>query len=141
MEYIFKAKSDSETIQLETGGNKKLIENIKITTDTVEENTNDRSSNILYRVELKGTINWDTRETCKKFMDWSLASNKKDIYREVSISIYEDINENPIRDFKIPNMFCEDYIENFNCEKENIYFELKLIQKTGCLNDIENFAD
>ena len=87
------------------------IQGLKIWIDTVDENVNNRTSNVLNRVILRVSINSDTKETCKDLMDWALASSGEDVYRLVHIDIYDNINV--VRSFDLQKMFVEDYYEEY----------------------------
>ena len=114
------------------------IQSLKVWIDTVDENVNNRTSNVLNRVILSGLITEDTREVCKNLMDWALSSSGEDVYRLVHIDIY-GTNE-VLRSFDLQKMFVEDYYENYDkgTGTDAGTFVLNLIQAA---NNSKNFAN
>ncbi len=123
-------------------GQNASIRELVITSDTKDPHVVERSSSVLLKVSVKFLINAETKEQCKEFMKWSLETKGATVYRTVKIDVIDDTDE-PIRSFKIPKMFCEDYIENYfenSNANEHSYALLTLIQKTGNFADVENEA-
>lgn len=118
------------------------IRKLWIKSDTKDPHVVERSSSVLLRVHLEILINNETKEQCKEFMKWSLESKGNTVYRTVKITV-TDAQDEKIRSFEIPKMFCEDYLENYfeNADKnEQPYAVLDLIQKSGNFADVINEA-
>lgn len=127
------AKSGKE-IELngkEDGPIKAYLKRVSVKIDTVEENVQNKASNVLNKVELELDINENTNQICKDFMDWSLSDSGDDIYRTVHIDIYN--TSKVIRSFDLEEMFVEDCFEEYEKKdnKDNGLFTLKLIQQAN----------
>ena len=117
-------------IKFDSEAESKVFESLDILIDTVDENVNDRSTNVLNRVTLKVKIDETTSEQCKLLMEWALMSKNEDVHRVVQIDI-ENTRGETVRSFRLEEMFVEDYAERYGKEDGGDYFELKLIQKAG----------
>lgn len=100
--------------------------------DTVDENNNNRTSDILNRAEFKMSVSSKTNSICKQLMDWALSTDSSKIFRTVQVDVYD--NTEFIRSFKMDNMFVEDYFEEYT--KSGSEVVMKMIQKA---NNAKNF--
>lgn len=127
-----------DDITLDTKGVPDVVKRINIMSDTVEANIKDRSTNILSRITIEGAIkgNPEVKTAYKQLMKWSLTSGDNTVHRTVKIEI-KDNNGNVIRYVEVPMVFCEDYFENYAEVENDCHYELKLIQKAGYLDKIE----
>ncbi len=119
------------------------VKNIEIMTDTVEEYAKERFNEPLFRFKIVFEINADTKAVAKDMMKWSLQRGTNEVYRNVQLTVLDN-GGNKIRMIKIPNMFCEDYIEIYeelndkSQTKPHPYATLKLIQRGGETDKIAN---
>ena len=138
MFYYIKITSETGKIIEIDGRDKEKIqdalESLEIFIDTVDENVNNRASNIINRINIKLKLNEATNSICKDFMDWALESSGEDVYRLVHIDVYDTLPQ-VIRSFDIQKVFVEDYKESF-IGREVTTAELKLIQQS---NNSKNF--
>jgi len=137
MFYKLQISGISELDSTSTDGKNAAIQEIEIKSDTIDDYANARSTDVLLRVTVKFEINNETKDICKEIMQWSLQSGGSDVYKDVEITI-SDAEENQIRYFKIPKMFCDDYTEHFVPGNSQNYAEIKLIQKGGNFGDVSN---
>lgn len=108
------------------------IEGVNFKINTVEENVNDRSSNVINQIVVNGSIVLENTARCKKLIEWSCSNDRSSVYRTVNITI--KITNETVRKYEIENVFCEDYTEDF---RDNVgTFELKMAQRKGCLDSI-----
>lgn len=108
------------------------IKEVKVFIDTVNENSSERASDILNKVEIKLAITENTNKICKDLMAWALEASGEDIYRNVRIDIRNE--KGVIRSFDLSHMFVEDYYEVYEKGKSDNdagEFTLKLIQKAN----------
>ena len=129
MDYFYTIKIEGngcQTIEFDPQEDAKVFKSLQLMVDTVDDNPNDRSSDVLNRVTLKMLIDEHTNEQCKELMAWSLMTRGEAVHRTVTIHV-ED-NSSVIRSYRLEEMFVEDYVESFGDEAE---FTLKLIQKAG----------
>lgn len=127
------AKSGKE-IELngkEDGGIKNFLKRVSLKIDTVEDNVQEKASNVLNKIEFELDINDKTNQICKDLMEWSLSWSGEDIYRTVQIDIAD--NTKVIRSIDAVEMFVEDCFEEY-CKKDGKdtgVFTIKLIQHAG----------
>ena len=124
-----------EKIEFKADDMSQVFQSLQFWIDTVEENANDRSTNIRNKVELKMKIDESTNRQCKQMMDWSLLSRDVDVHRKVQIDILDE-NGALIRSFVLEEMFVDDYMETYGegggpGGEKGAFFTLKLIQKAG----------
>lgn len=139
MNYFIKVTSKSG-IEIEINGKpgdgkmSSFVKRVSIKIDTVQDNPEEKSTNVFNKVELELTINNTTKEICKKFMDWAL-NTSEDVYREVYMNIYDNTGENNkaevIRSFNLKDMFVEDCFEDYSKVDKNDtgLLTVKLIQQ------------
>lgn len=123
---------ECDSIKFEAQSEDNTFHSLRFWIDTVEENSNNRSSNVRNKVELRMKIDQNTSQQCKQLMDWSLLAQSVDVYRTVQIEIIE--NTDVIRSFRLEEMFVDDYIELYGSDtasEADAAFTLKLIQKAG----------
>jgi len=141
MFYTFEVDGGIKIDSSSGAGENASIRKIILMSDTKDPHVSQRSNSVLFRVEIDVLINKDTKEVCKKLMKWALQDRGNDLYRKVDITIKDD-NEEVLRYFSIPDMFCEDYkevyLEDNDKQQDKCVFNLKLIQKGGNFSEIEN---
>ena len=119
---------------------KKLLTNVEVHMDTVDENVKQRANAILARVKIVGNLDKILAERAKKIFDWAINYNDDAWYKDVEIEMSTSATVSvPIRTYIIPNMFVVDYKETYNAEGESSHFELYLTQKDGNMQKIKNF--
>lgn len=132
MEYnITISGTECDDIQFKSEEENNTFKTLKFWIDTVEENANNRSSNIRNKVELRMEINEKTSARCRQLMDWSLLTQGEDVYRTVQIEVLN--NTGVIRSFRLEEMFVDDYLEIYgeDANSDAGLFVLQLIQKAG----------
>ncbi len=115
---------------------------LSIKSDTPAKNVKSHASDILLKLKIELDINASTKDFCKDLLDWSLSTQGEDIYRSVIIKVYEE--DAVIRTYEIPEMFVEDYKENYFKESENTDHGeaiLKLLQKGGNIKSIKQLSE
>lgn len=137
---FFKFEVDGiATVENTPKGNKGLIKDIKISSDTRDQDFYERATSIIVKIEVTIRIESATKEACQKLMDWALTVEGDNVYKTVNISVRNE-NED-IRTLSFPNMYCHDYSENYSLnDKGNStdYLTLCMIQQRGFSEDITN---
>lgn len=140
-EFTIKSTANDPEISIISKDNENTITNVIFKINTVDENVNDRSSNIINQIEIHGTFEKDdqrTNEKCAEILKWSISNKKDSVYRNIQIIIKSQ--QDIIREYNIENVFCEDYTEDFSSAKQGT-FTLKMAQKKGYLDTIKAFSD
>ena len=148
MFYTLKVEWDDgdQTIEIGDVGNDKNKENSIITKvavkfDTIDDDTNTKSSQMLARIKIEGKIPTDNQvnifEKLSKLSDWSRDFVSRTTYRKVILTINESAN-NTLRQYEFENIFVRDYIEEYDIDKKDAdgKFELNLTQRENMLDAI-----
>ena len=142
MSYSIKISGTSGIDTTKSDGFRDCVEYLQIMSDTIEEYARERTTAVLFKVELRFKINAETKKFARELFEWSKLIDSADIYRDFEVEI-KDSSHALLRRVVIKSMFVEDYSETFNeignsDGKAHFFATLKLIQKGGKLKDISN---
>ena len=125
----------------EDDSEKKVITKVIVHMDTIDDDTNTKSGQMLARVQIEGKIPKDEKnnkiyEKLADFFAWSI-DNKSTTYRKVTIKV-NDNEGKKLREYVFENMFVRDYQENYDStagDKDGI-FKIDLTQRENELHTI-----
>ncbi len=139
MTYELSIEGEAGTINLnESGMGNSTIKKVdfQITQDNLE--TNERSTSIFNALVIEGEITDKTQSQTKELLEWSLKTDKTNVYKTVSLVIRKDADV--IREYYLKDMFCTSYQEFFDedirQDGSNGKFVLKMRQRKGSINTI-----
>lgn len=136
--YKLTIKNASETIELSTAEDKGSADiiSVKFKMNTLDNNTKNRADAIRAEIEIKGEITEDNKDKTKSVVKWAMDADKKTLYRDISLVVYEGKNctGGIIRRYDINTMFVIDYEEDFTSSSGNSEigkYTLFIAQKEG----------
>lgn len=120
----------------DTNENGETIDSVHFKMNTLNDDTLNRSSAVRCEMLIKGKINIANRKETLKLAKWAMTrSGENKLYREVKVEVFTDSGrEQLLREYKVDQMFCIDYDEEFkdNTEnKETGEFTLYIAQREG----------
>lgn len=139
MTYELSIEGEAGTINLNGGGTgnsaiKKV--DFQIAQDNLD--TSEKSTSLFNTLVIEGEITDKTQSQTKELLEWSLKTDKTNVYKTVSLVVRKDADV--IRDYYLKDMFCTSYQEFFdediNRDSSNGKFVLKMRQKKGSIDTI-----
>jgi len=139
MRYTLCIEGDSGKINI-TDPN--VIKKISIKISQSDESSNDRSEQMSGDLVIQGVLNDKSQQETKELFDWSMQTKKANVYKTVSIQVYD--GDELIRDYYLKQMYCTSYEEVFDSytptgdqKKESIgSFVLVMKQLKGAIETI-----
>ena len=133
--YKLNIKNNEETITFSTeikNGDKQDITKVSFKMNTLDDMSRNRSDAVRAEVVIIGNITVENRDNTKKLAKWSMDANRKTLYRDVELVVYDSDNcsGDVLRRYEISTMFVLDYEENFESADSGI-FTLFIAQKDG----------
>lgn len=137
--YQLTIKNAGETIELSTKEKegKPEIRGIRFKMNTLDDNTKNRSDSVRGEMLIIGNITPENKEKTKRLAKWSLDSDKKTLYRDVVLVVYdaENCTGDVLRRYEINTMFVIDYEETFgeisDKSSDSGTFRLFIAQREG----------
>ena len=124
-----------EMIELSTSEEKGLaeIEKLKFKMNTLDDSTKNRSDSIRGELIIIGNITPENKDKTKRLAKWAMDTNKKTLYRDVEIIVYdgENCTGDILRRYQMNTMFVIDYEEDFGKESDNGKYTLFIAQREG----------
>ena len=120
-----------------------VIRKIDFQISQQDKSASERSDILFNDLVIEGVLTDASQKQTKDILDWSLKTDKKSVYKTVSI-IVNDAKEK-LRDYYLKNMFCVSYREVFDedqgsggAEKSSIgRFVLVMKQRKGAIDTIK----
>ena len=141
--YFYKVKIESgeKSIDINDDTKNHFINEVNIIFDTIGDDSREKSTAMIARIDIKGNIERDINNQLKEIFDWSKDFKKSSTYRKVTIEVYDD-EENILRTYSFGNMFVRDYKECYNNNEKGDKggtFELNLSQLERSFDSAEVF--
>ena len=138
MEYTLRIEGEGEPIVL-SSQSQRAISKVEFVISQEDLATADRSENLFNSIVVSGLILAENQTVTKDLLNWSLKTNRAEIYKTVSLTIKKD--NDVIRDYYLKNMFCTRYEECFDeSQKETSMlgsFILSMRQRRGFIDTIK----
>mgnify|MGYP001088875997 CR=1 FL=1 len=139
MTYELSIEGEAGTINLnENGTGNSAIKKVdfQIAQDNLE--TNEKATSLFNTLVIEGEITDKTQSQTKELLEWSLKTDKTNVYKTVSLVVRKDADV--IRDYYLKDMFCTSYQEFFDEDtsksNSNGKFVLKMRQRKGSIDTI-----
>ena len=133
--YKLSIKNNSEVIELSTAqqNGKPDITKVTFKMNTLDDDTRNRADSVRGELKIEGIITADNRDNTKMLAKWAMDSDRKTLYREVEVVIYdgENCTGDVLRRYQMNSMFVIDYDERFGDDSDSGRFELFIAQKEG----------
>ena len=136
--YNMTIKNSEETIEFSTKDmdDKPDITGIQFKMNTLDDLVRNKADSVRNEFVINGNITGTNRDYTKKLAKWAMDTDKKTLYREVEIVVYDSQNcsGEVLRRFEASNMFVIDYEEIFsNAENDSDSgtYKLSIAQKEG----------
>lgn len=133
--YQLSIKNAEETIDLSTKekNDSAEIQTVKFKMNTLDDSTRNRADAVRVELTITGTITEKNREKTKRLARWAMDANKKTLYRNVSIVVYDSENctGDVVRRYEVDSMFVIDYEEEFGGLDGTGKYTLFIAQKEG----------
>ena len=133
--YQLSIKNAEETIDLSTKekNDSAEIQTVKFKMNTLDDSTRNRADAVRVELTITGTITEKNREKTKRLPRWAMDANKKTLYRNVSIVVYDSENctGDVVRRYEVDSMFVIDYEEEFGGLDGTGKYTLFIAQKEG----------
>lgn len=89
-----------------------IIKKISIKISQSDKSANDRSDQLFGDLVIQGVLTDKSQQETKELFEWSMKTDKPNVYKTVSIQVY---NQNELlRDYYLKEMYCTSYEEIFN---------------------------
>lgn len=137
MKYELSLEGESGTINLANiGQNDSVINQVDFILAQEDLETSDKSEQLFHTLVIRGEITDKTQAQTRELLDWSMKTNKANIYKTVSLVIKKDADV--IRDYYLKDMFCTSYQEIFDDKNDSSKgeFILKMRQRKGSIGTI-----
>lgn len=133
--YQLTIKNSEETIELSTKEAEGMpeIKSLIFKMNTLDDKTKNRADCVRGELTIIGNITPESRDKTKSLAKWSMDANKKTLYRNVEIVVYEGENctGDVLRRYQIDTMFVVDYIEEFGAASDVGQYTLFIAQREG----------
>ena len=133
--YQLTIKNADETIELSTKeqNGSAEIQTVVFKMNTLDDNTRNRADAVRGEITITGPITKENKEKTKRLAKWAMDANKKTLYRNVVIVVYdgENCSGDVLRRYEVDNMFVIDYEENFGTSADEGKYTLFMAQKEG----------
>lgn len=133
--YKLLVKDNSEVIELSTAeqNGKPDITKVVFKMNTLDDNTRNRADSVRGELKIEGIITPDNRDNTKMLAKWAMDADRKTLYRDVEVIVYDGINctGDILRRYQMSSMFVIDYDEQFGSDSDSGTFELFIAQKEG----------
>lgn len=133
--YQLTIKNVEDIIELSTKeqNGKADVTSVSFKMNTIDENTRNRADSVRGEITIKGNITPENKDNTKKLAKWSMDSDKKTLYRDVEVVVYdaENCTGDVLRRYQMNTMFVIDYIEDFGNESDSGIYELFIAQREG----------
>lgn len=119
-----------------------VINRVDLLISQEDLDTNDRSENMFCTLDVYGEIKDRTKTVTCELLRWSLKTDKKTAYKNVTLVMKD--NDEELRSYQMGDMYCVSYSETFpgrssdGKSSKDTYgsFVLKLRQRKGSLGSI-----
>ena len=89
-----------------------VIKKINISISQCDKSANDRSDQLFGDLVIQGVLTNKSQKETKEIFEWSMKTDKSNVYKTVSIQVY---NQNELlRDYYLKDMYCTRYEEIFD---------------------------
>lgn len=120
----------------------KAVKFVEFKLDTVEENVEDRSDDVINIIKIKGKITVDTKDEVRKLALWAKEKLRVKVFKTVEITLTS--GGDMLREYSLNYAFCVDYTETFNSGKdsgkEGNSFELVISQRKADLDGLNIYS-
>lgn len=89
-----------------------VIKRIDIKISQSDKSANDRSDQLFGDLVIQGLLNDKSQQETKEIFEWSMKTDKANVYKTVSIQVYNQ--EELLRDYYLKDMYCTSYEEIFD---------------------------
>lgn len=124
----------------ENDGEDKMITNIIVELDTINNQSRQKSNAMLAKIKIVGLLDSSIKGEIIKLFNWAKEQNEDKWYRNIEIKV-KTSSDNVYRIYNFENVFILDYEENYTDESESNkdYFTVKLTQKENNFKKIATF--
>ena len=152
MIYVLKVECDDEDKSVEIGAANNetaVITDVVVWLDTIDDDTNSKSKQMLARVDIQGQILGraqnapELKDKLRKIFLWAMDFDIDTTYRKVTLVVKED-ETHILRTYEFDKMFIRDYKENYISSGEKGKsgdkpgtFKIELTQQENQLDTIE----
>ena len=112
MEYILNI---SGVVKLD--GSKNSITNVEVKMFEDDNLASERSEWLYNTVVIEGVLDNHSQKETQQIFEWSKKTKRDDVYKVVEILVEQD--EEKIRKYTIPQMFCDSYTESFSASNKD----------------------
>ncbi len=109
MKYRLCIEGDSGKINIT---NPDVIKKINIKISQSDKSANDRSDQLFGDLVIQGLLNDKSQQETKEIFEWSMKTDKANVYKTVSIQVYNQ--DELLRDYFLKDMYCTSYEEIFD---------------------------
>lgn len=89
-----------------------VIKKISIKISQSDKSSNDRSEQLFGDLIVQGVLNDKSQKETKELFDWSMKTDKSNVYKTVSIQVYNQ--SELLRDYYLKDIYCTSYEEIFD---------------------------
>mgnify|MGYP007126320080 CR=1 FL=1 len=119
-----------------------VIKKVDIKVFQSDKSANDRSDQLFNELTIYGVLTDKSQKETKEIFDWSKKTDKANVYKTVSIQVYNQ--QELLRDYYLKEMYCVSYEEIFNEYASNSgqdadsigSFVLEMKQRKGAIDTI-----
>lgn len=133
--YKLLIKNNEEVIELSTAeqNGKPDITKVTFKMNTLDNTTRNRADAVRGELQIEGIITPDNRDNTKMLAKWAMDTDRKTLYREVEVIVYDGKNctGDILRRYQMNSMFVIDYDEQFGSDSDSGDFKLFIAQKEG----------
>ena len=122
----------------------KAVKFVEFKLDTVEENVEDRSDDVINVITIKGNITPDTKDKVRKLALWAKEKQRNKVYKSVEVTL--KTGGITLREYNLNFAFCVDYTETFRSGrdakelKQGNTFELIISQRKDDLDGLDIYS-
>lgn len=136
MKYKLALEGESGTINLKNiNVDDGIITSVDFVTSQEDLNTSEKSDKLFNTLVIKGTITDESKEQTRELLEWSVKTDKANIYKNVSLIVMKDESVK-LRDYYVKSMFCTRYEEIFDSDNGGM-FVLEMRQRKGQITSIK----